>query len=96
MNHDWSCRHCEHWRLGPLGPPASYFSLAPTCALGFKPSLVRSIKSCAHYSREPGADDELDTLPDDLLAGFHADMRAITDRLTHWLAQASRDSNSNP
>jgi len=33
---------------------------------------------------------------DDLLAGFHADMRAITDRLTHWLAQASRDSNSNP
>lgn len=64
MNHDWSCRHCEHWRLGPLGPPASYFSLAPTCALGFKPSLVRSIKSCAHYSREPGADDEMDTLPE--------------------------------
>jgi len=63
MNHDWSCRHCEHWRLGPLGPPASYFSLAPTCALGFKPFLVRSIKSCAHYSREPGADDEMESPP---------------------------------
>ena len=61
---DWTCRHCEHWRLGPLWHDGSRTSRVPTCALGAEPFWVQSPTDCAHYCREPGADDELETPPE--------------------------------
>jgi hypothetical protein len=59
---DWTCRHCEHWRLGPMGPNGRS-ARAPTCARGAEPFWVHAPADCAHYVREPGADDELETPP---------------------------------
>lgn len=63
MNRDWTCRHCEHWRLGPMGPNGRS-ARAPTCARGAEPFWVHAPADCAHYVREPGADDELETPPE--------------------------------
>lgn len=60
---DWTCRHYEHWRLGPMGPNGSRTSRVPTCALGAEPFCVQAPTDCADYCREPGADDELETPP---------------------------------
>lgn len=32
MPREWECRHCEHWRLGPLG--ARVVRMAAGCATG--------------------------------------------------------------
>ena len=63
MNRDWTCRHCAHWRLGTIGSNGRS-ARAPTCAVGAEPFWVHAPVDCAHYVREPGADDELETPPE--------------------------------
>jgi hypothetical protein len=46
----WTCRHCEHWQRGKVGD---------SCAHGLETFFVLTASDCAHFYREPGADDDL-------------------------------------
>jgi hypothetical protein len=59
MPREWECRHCEHWRLGPLG--ARGVRMAAECATGRELFWMSDpATNCRDFTREPGADDELE------------------------------------
>lgn len=64
MKAEWTCRHCEHWRHETAGNYGNTTQCAPTCAMGEDPFWVLSPADCPRYTREPGADDELETPPE--------------------------------
>jgi len=46
---EWTCRHCEHW--------SRHEGVGEVCAIGLSGAADRM--ACDGFSREPGADDDL-------------------------------------
>lgn len=80
MPREWECRHCEHWRLGPLG--ARGVRMAAGCATGRELFWMSDpATNCRDFSRDPGADDDLESPPEAVGA-------PVSPPLTHGAAHA--------